>query len=227
MVAIYCFSGSGHSLVVAQELAKMLACDIRPMDISSETENQDIAVIVFPVYCQNIPKPVKQFLKRLKAKYIALIATYGKISYGNVLYEAQRFLHGQIIAGAYIPMGHTFRNGDYTIDTKYLLPIVQRMKAPQKVIIPKSRKNPLSNFFPSFRSRIGVKIVKGELCNNCGLCETSCPMGAVRNGKIHSECIRCLHCVTVCPQKALQYRNSWVLDKYLNRYHKEEYVLYL
>ena len=225
MITIYCFSGSGHSLAVSKELSQMLDCEIRPVD--NETATKDTAVVVFPVYCQNIPKPVKRFLKSLEAKCVALIATYGKISYGNVLYEAQKLLHGQVIAGAYIPMGHTFLDGDYEFDTTQLLPIVRRIKAPQQVAIPKTIKNPLANIFPGFRSRIGVKIKKGDNCQSCGLCEKICPVGAIRNGRIHSQCIRCLRCVTNCPQKAMQYKNSRILDVYLKSYCKEEYVLYL
>ena len=225
MITIYCFSGSGHSLAVSKELAKLLDCEIRPID--NKTTMEDAAVVVFPVYCQNIPKPVKRFLKGLEAKHVALIATYGKISYGNVLYEAQKLLHGQVIAGAYIPMGHTFLDGDCEFDVTQLLHIVRRMKEPRQVTIPKTVKNPLANIFPSLRSRIGVKIKKGSNCCNCGLCERSCPVGAIRNGRIHSQCIRCLRCVTDCPQKALQYKNSWILDTYLTRYCKQEYVLYL
>ena len=225
MTTIYCFSGSGHSLAVSKALAQLLDCEIRPID--SETETEEVAVVVFPVYCQNIPKPVKQFFERIRAKYLVLIATYGKISYGNVLYEAQKILGSRIIAGAYIPIGHTFLDGDYGFDTTYLLPIVQRISNPQTVVIPKTRKNPLANIFPGLRSRMGVKIIKGANCNDCGLCERLCPVGAMRNGRIHAECIRCLRCVTNCPQKALQYQNTPVLDTYLKRYHKEEYVLYL
>ena len=91
MITVYCFSGSGHSLAVSKELSKLLDCEISPID--NKTTTADTAIVVFPVYCQNIPKPVKRFLKGLEAKYVALIATYGKISYGNVLYEAQKLLH--------------------------------------------------------------------------------------------------------------------------------------
>ena len=225
MITVYCFSGSGHSLAVSKELSKLLDCEIRPID--NKTTTEDTAVVVFPVYCQNIPKPVKRFLKGLEAKHVALLATYGKISYGNVLYEAQKLLHEQIIAGAYIPMGHTFLDGDCEFDATQLLPLVQRIKAPRQVAIPKTAKNPLANIFPGLRSRIGVSITKLSSCDGCGICEKNCPVGAIRNGRIHSECIRCLHCVTNCPQKALQYKNSWILDTYLKSYCKEEYVLFL
>lgn len=227
MITIYCFSGSGHSLAVSEALGGMLECDIKQIPFDDKAESGGVAVVVFPVYCQNIPEPVKQFLSRLKAEHIALIATYGKISYGNVLYEAQKISHGQIIAGAYIPIGHTFLDGDHAFDAAFLLPIVQRIKTPQKATIPKTTKNPLANIFPGLRSRIGVKITRNEQCSHCGLCERSCPMGAIQNDRIHSACIRCLHCVTICPRKALQYKNSRILNQYLKSYRKEEYVLYL
>ena len=228
MTTIYCFSGSGHSFAVSKALSEILACKITEIGFNCEQSAKDhTAVVVFPVYCQNIPAPVKTFLQKLCAKYIVLIATYGKISYGNVLYEAQQLVQGEIIAGAYIPMGHTFLDGDFTFDAKFLLPIIDRINAPQKVYIPKTHKNPLSNMLPALRSRIGVKLIKSDHCRNCGLCEAVCPVKAIQNGRIHWGCIRCLRCVTNCPQKALQYKNSWILKKYLGSYRKEEYVLFL
>lgn len=227
MTTLYCFSGSGHSLAVAKELSELLSCKIVEIGCDEELPKDDVAVVVFPVYCQSIPKPVKIFLKQLQAKRIALIATYGKISYGRVLYEAQRLVLGEVIAGAYIPMGHTFLDGDYAFDKEYLIPLANRIKSPQKVCIPKTRKNLLAKIFPALRSRIGVKITKADHCDQCGMCEKSCPMGAIQNGRIHSECIRCLRCVAACPKKALQYKNRWILNTYLKKYHKEEYVLYL
>ena len=228
MTEVYYFSGSGHSFAVAKDISKQLRCEIAEIGGKNERRSMgETTIVVFPVYCQNIPGPVKVFLQKIPSKYIVLIATYGKISYGNVLYEAQKLVRGEVIAGAYIPTGHTFLNGGYFFDAAVLPPIAERIKSPQEVHIPKTCKNPLSNIFPAFRSRIGVKIIKNNHCSNCGICEKNCPAEAIKNGKINSKCIRCLRCVTNCPQKALQHKNRQILKKYLKSHYKEEVVLYL
>ena len=227
MTKIYCFSGGGHTLAVAQAFSEMLGCEIA--DITHSTEHfPDTAIIIFPVYCQNIPGPVKAFLKSFHAKHIVLIATYGRISHGNVLWEAQNLVQGDVIAGAYIPTGHSFLNESCNFSAECLLPIADRIRTPCKVQLPKCRKNLLANIMPAFRSRISVKIRKNELCSNCGICQERCPMHAIKDGKITSQCIRCLRCVVNCPQGALRYENSWILNQYLNRYSKHcEPTVYL
>lgn len=228
MMAVYCFSGSGHSLAVADFLAKQLQCKVYEIGRQNVKEpHADVAVVVFPVYCQNIPQPVKMFLKGLTSDHVVLIATYGRISYGNVLYQASKAVKGEVIAGAYVPIGHTFLNGDFSFDENALMPILERVQAPKKAYIPKTRKNPLADIFPAWRSRVGVKIIKTNQCSSCNLCEKSCPMGAIKNGIICTKCIRCLRCVTTCPQKALQFENRQILDNYLKRYYKNEFKLYL
>jgi Fe-S-cluster-containing dehydrogenase component len=46
------------------------------------------------------------------------------------------------------------------------------------------------------------------VCNQCGLCEVVCPVGAilrVENGiyRVFPECTGCLYCFDVCPQHAI------------------------
>ena len=226
-MTVFCFSGSGHSWAVAKELAEMLACELCPIEGDTETKAEETTVVVFPVYCQNIPSPVVDFLRKLQSKYLVLIATYGKISYGRVLYEAQRLVQGDVIAGAYIPVGHTFLDGNCDFDKEKLFPIIERIKVPKAAKIPKTRKNPLANIFPALRSRMGVKLIKDSRCTNCGTCEKACPMGAIQNGNAGAACIRCLRCVKSCPPKALHYKNSWILNLYLKSYYLDDFVLYL
>ena len=230
MTAVFCFSGSGHSLAVAEFATETLGCPVHLIDplaaVSAETI--DTAVIVFPVYCQNIPGPAKDFLKDLKAKNLVLLATYGKISWGNVLWEAKKLVSGRVIAGACIPMGHTFLNGTCEFDKEAFRPIFHRIREPKEAEIPRRGKNLLANFLPAWRSRIAVKIRRSDACTHCNLCGRNCPMQAIENGIPNSKCIRCLRCVANCPQKALSFENSTLLEKYLSQKRRaKEIEIYL
>jgi flavodoxin len=90
-MTVYYFTGSGNSREIALRLAEEL--DVSAVDITLSPKivsADDVAVLVFPVYCQNIPKRAKSFLKESSSDKIALIATFGRISYGNVIREASR-----------------------------------------------------------------------------------------------------------------------------------------
>lgn len=228
MTSVYYFSGTGHSLAVAAFLADRLGCGL--CEISGDPASlppAETAVVVFPVYCQNIPRPVKAFLKELPSQYAALVATYGRISYGNVLHEAQKLVPGRVIAGACIPMGHTFLDGDCRFEPDTLQPLMDRVCSPKEVRIPKSRKDLLADIFPELRSRMGGRILRNSRCTGCGICEARCPMGAIHNGRTNTKCIRCLRCVTNCPENALRYQNTEILKRYLERRYKDDHVLYL
>lgn len=223
---VYCFSGAGHSRALAEYFAGELGCTVKEIR-GSESGCSGTAVVVFPVYCQNIPEPVRAFLDGLRAENVALIATYGRISFGNVLQEAQKLLQGQVIAGVCFPMGHTFLGEDCSFDPEPLRPVVERIREPRPAGIPGFSKDFIADIFPAWRSRAGVKIIRSESCTDCNICGQNCPMGAIRAGVPGSSCIRCMKCVTGCPQKALTARNSRILDRYLHSRKKDELLICL
>ena len=229
MTAVYCFSGSGHSRAVAEYFAKRLNVDI--LNIGEKPVAQKMicrtAIVVFPVYCQNIPEPVKSFLPCLKAEYIVFIATYGKMWHGNVLWEAAKAACGKVIADAYIPIGHTYLRGNAEFPKEGLSAIIERIEAPRLAVIPKSSKNIFADFFPAWRSRLSVKITRNKDCNECGLCAERCPMQAIHSGKIKCNCIRCLRCVNLCPRAALEFKLRPILKKYLSKNREESLKVYL
>lgn len=63
MIAVYFFSGAGHSGDLASWGSRFINAPIFQIGTDSFKET-DTAVIVFPVYCQNIPQPVKNFCGR-------------------------------------------------------------------------------------------------------------------------------------------------------------------
>lgn len=226
MTRVYYFSGSGHSKAVADALAELLGEEALELT-SHKGGSVSVAAVVFPVYCQNLPPMVKAFLKALQADHIALIATYGGFSPGNVLEEGARLTSATVIAGACIPTGHSFLEEGAAFDVSALEPLAARLRSPKAAAIPRLRKNPFSDLFPAFRSRIGLKLQKSPACNSCGVCTDLCPMSAMENGRAKGNCIRCLRCISVCPQKALSFRPRPPLAHYLGGKRQPRLRLYL
>ena len=55
-----------------------------------------------------------------------------------------------------------------------------------------------------------VKIDKNK-CIKCGLCESKCPVKAIRvrdKVKIDNECLLCQRCMSNCPKDAFYYKNK-------------------
>lgn len=226
MIRIYYFSGSGHSKAVADYMANRLETEATELTAYAG-EFVSVAVVIFPVYCQNLPPMVGAFLKSLQADHAALIATYGGFSPGNVLQEGAKLTSATVIAGACIPTGHSFLREEAVFDAEALEPLAARIHAPKEVGLPRLAKNPFSDLFPAWRSRIGLKLSKNQSCTACGACTKLCPMSAMENGKANRKCIRCLRCVSLCPQKALTFHPRLPLARYLKGNRHPRLHLYL
>ena len=77
MTSVYCFSGSGHSYAIAEYFARELQVPVVNIDrrLAESHCQADLAVVIFPVYCQNIPAVVRDFFSKLDSKHVVLIAT--------------------------------------------------------------------------------------------------------------------------------------------------------
>ena len=196
----------------------------------NETFYYDNLVLCFPVHCQNIPGLVRDFLSESKIKNLTVIASYGKMNHGNVLYEVQKKYRKNIkaiVAAAYIPAKHSYITDDTSFnDLCVQEPLVKKIKNPSGIILPKLKKNPLANLFPKRRSRTGIKIYKNSACKRCGLCESLCNYAAIKNGVTNNKCIRCLKCVKICPESALSFKPTFFMKKYLERKKITDTIIY-
>lgn len=226
MTVVYCFSGTGHSRAVARYMAEKLGTPVREIGKDIPIPS-DVAVIVFPVYCQNIPAPVKAVLPQITAKHVALIATYGKMGCGNVLWESAKLVKGQVIAGAYVPTGHTYLEEGTEFDTDPLQTLLERIRDPKPVLLPRRKKWWLADVLPDGRSRLSVKLERTRDCTQCGLCTRDCPMGTMENGRPGKNCIRCLRCVKICPAQAIRVSYGRVLRAYLRKPKQNEWIFYV
>ena len=227
MNAVVFYSNTGQSKVIATYFANQLGYPLADMEIKCAEYYQNL-VLVFPVHCQNIPDIVKSFLKNISVENLTVVATYGKMCCGNVLYEIQKNYQKNIVAGAYIPTKHSYiDNDDAFCDLDELKPIVEKVKEPSYIQLPRLYKNPLADIFPKLRSRIGLAIQKSENCNGCNLCAERCSFGAIKSGTTNRKCIRCLKCVESCPRQALKIKLGMPLKLYLRKKKSNKIIIYI
>lgn len=228
MNAVVYYSNTGQSRAVAEYLAERLGYPAVDIESCGETRFGCL-VMVFPVYCQNIPKAVRDFLKAVTTDCLIPVATFGKMSCGNILWEIQgSYPQHTVIAGAYVPTKHTYLPDDAPFaDYPLLEPLLDKVKAPEPIRLPKLRKDPLANAMPVLRSRLGVKLYRTEACDGCGLCTARCPQKAIQGGIADKRCIRCLRCVKECPREALGVKLRLPLRLYLGKKRMTETVIYV
>lgn len=216
MNAVLYYSATGQSERIARYIARKT--EFEAADILSLANKEfDNAVIVFPVHCQNIPTPVKKCLTEITVKNLTVIATFGRMCHGNVLHEIQKRHNHNVVAAAYIPTRHSYLSDGEFDRFDELQAVLDKIFNPAPVTIPKSYKNPLSNVLQGWRSRVGVKIYRGDECDGCGICDGVCPFGAITKGKPNRKCIRCLACIAHCPKKALHSANRLPMRLYLKK----------
>ena len=227
MNAVVFYSNTGQSKAIAAYFAKQLGYPLADMETKCAEHYQNL-VLVFPVHCQNIPDIVKVFLKNISVDNLTAIATYGKMCCGNVLCEIQKNYQKNIVAGAYIPTKHSYiDNDDVFCDLDKLKPLVEKVKEPSYIKIPKLYKNPLADVFPKLRSRLGLTIQKNADCSECNLCAKRCSFGAIQSGITNRKCIRCLKCVEACPRQALKIKLGLPLKLYLRKKKTNELIIYV
>ena len=228
-VVIY-YSNTGESKKIAEFLAEKTGFSLLQVEEAEKGFYWNV-ILVFPVYCQNIPAPVKNFLRQLSAEYLTLVATYGRMCCGNVLYEAQRLATCALtVAAAYVPTKHSYLQEDSFKDYEQLMPLVEKLKNEKdlKLLkIPRSYKNSFANFAKGWRSRVGVKMWRDENCTHCGKCEKGCAQKGIVSGKTNKNCIRCMKCVVNCPVSAIRVTNRLPMRLYLKKKKIDKLVLYI
>ena len=227
MNAVVFYSNTCQSKAIATYFANQLGYPLEDIETKCAEHYQNL-VLVFPVHCQNIPDIVKVFLKNISVDNLTAIATYGKMCCGNVLCEIQKNYQKNIVAGAYIPTKHSYiDNDDVFCDFDKLKLIVEKVKEPSYIQLPKLYKNPLADVFPKLRSRLGLTIQRSADCSGCNLCAECCSCGAIQSGITNRKCIRCLKCVEACPHQALKIKLGLLLKLYLRKKKTNELIIYV
>lgn len=229
MNAVIYYSAAGESKNIAEYVANKTGYELKDV-LKNRKYDYGTAVVVFPVYCQSMPRQIKKFLSLLKTERLVIIAAYGKKWHGNVLYDIQREYKHTVIAAAYVPTKHAYINEPHFDEFDRLTPIIGKINGNDAaaVTIPRAGKNPFAKFAPSWRSRAGIFIrLDKKLCNGCKTCNAVCPEHAINCGEANRKCIRCTKCIVNCPQKALSLRATYIMRMYLRKKKYNDLKIYV
>ncbi|HOF26993.1 MAG TPA: EFR1 family ferrodoxin [Clostridia bacterium] len=224
---INCFSPTRNTYNLCEDMAKILRNNGYAVDIFDVTRRAirerrqavdiayDLFVIAFPVYNQSIPDAYAEYLKHLKinAENGAIVATYGSVTIGNALSQANHILKEKgisIYGAAAIPAEHSYSSAfkdygiyyDYSVELEnFLKKVIYNVKNKKHVDI-KGQFAVAELFGQKFLGKVSIKIprVDKNKCVRCNKCITACPTDAIDKDLSISvkQCIRCAACVKVC-----------------------------
>ncbi|MDR1940632.1 MAG: EFR1 family ferrodoxin [Clostridiales bacterium] len=222
------FTAMGNSLYVAKRL------DEKPISIpqiinggSPEFKASAIGV-VFPIYCAEPPKSVKEFLKKaaFQTDYLYFVMTYGKHDCDCPEWTARfcekserkpDYIATVKMVDNYLP---AFDMNEQTAIDKnvdgQLSAIIKAVSERQKGV-PIATKNGvklhklvalMNRIMPGFNNGKRLKMLNDK-CTGCGICTKVCPVGNIKienDGKAKRKervCEFCLACIQLCPRKAI------------------------
>lgn len=193
-----------------------------------EFEEFEGIIFGFPIYYWRAPRLVREWLKTKDGKFhrCSVFFTYGGvhtgISHNNIkqLLESNNFI---MVASAEFLAKHTFNvAGFHFMEDR---PNDEDFKIAREfasISLDKFLKKEIKNFsfdLPfkkseeevdkielTFRRATPTPFIDLNVCTKCGLCEKVCPTNAMEiiKGKARrSDCIRCLRCLTNCPENAI------------------------
>jgi len=221
--AIYYFSSTGNSLIVAKDIIRGLDhAELIPITKALAVNQQavyDIVGFVFPVYMFGLPLIVVDFLKNIKIKpgaYIFSVATFGGLQ-GRPHSLAKEILQnrGLSLAAGFsvmMPGNYTPLYGAIAQEKQEVMFKQQKVKTQQIVdCVREKRIGALEEkpFLPNFllysmlykggSSQIPLS-AKGfwttESCVHCGLCANVCPVSnVVMQNEKPSWLTHCQHCM--------------------------------
>lgn len=214
------FSPTGTGFTVGSEIARAWnetpsLISLFPSEIKETTLENDLAIIVAPVYSGRIPQAAEESLKKIKAINTAAITIviYGNRDYDDALLELNDLSKTQgfniVASGAFIGTHSLVQSiaakrpnyKDLTMAYNLGLSIKAHLEAF------KQREVKVKGNFPyKERKKFPYYPIANDSCTDCGICAQKCPMQAIPkdNFRISNPdlCIGCMLCARDCPEQA-------------------------
>lgn len=240
VIDIYCFTGTGNTLLVAKEFAKELErlgkkvnfFRMEKSDPKSININHCLG-IAFPVAVFTTFPLVWEFVKNLprgNACEVFMLDTLGGFS-GGLVGPMKKAL----LKNSYLPIGaveikmpdNLLQVKDHEKNkSKITIALMKAREYAQKLVAGKTRwhRLPLLGDIMSLLGRskypwrfMGKKIrIEQDNCIKCGLCAKLCPVNNIEMQDVaikHNQCQVCLRCISFCPHNAINF-NGKVRERY-------------
>lgn len=231
---IYFFTGTGNSLKVAEDIAKVLpdselVAIHRDVDIEIPRDLDRIG-FVFPVYFWGLPSMVADFLRNAhfpeqgSSYYFAVATNFGIV--GNAIRIASTLLLEKGIRLNYSAGIRMFGNSVTHYNMSKRVDKITR-KSDKKVssIVNNIKNNktkkvrsiirPIYGSYLNYVCRVHTTDSEFNINNNCiscGICRDVCPAKNItlETGQpvFHHRCESCLACIQHCPKRALNYKDK-------------------
>ncbi|MCL2548012.1 MAG: EFR1 family ferrodoxin [Symbiobacteriaceae bacterium] len=224
---IFCFSGSGNSYAVAASIGSRFSVKPELVTRFKDIDRVDVSDsqigIIAPVYLNDVPCIVKEFLLKLcfadTNAYVFAVLTSGsgknKTGFQSInLALAQNMGRLALAFDISMPSSYQARadmDSKLSAVPQMIEKIVQEIEDGHE-----NYKRNGSTSLPrdftrvSFLQKLLTHMKVTEKCNGCGLCLELCPKDniSLRNGRAFhgSNCIACTACVNWCPSNATTYR---------------------
>jgi len=236
---LFYFTATGNSLAVAKQFEGELISIPQVMKNGLlEYTDQEIG-IVFPVFANQPPKMVQDFLKKvnLKADYYFAIATYGMMS-GNPFRYVQRIAkeHGYQFdyTRGLLMVDNFLDNFDVASEVSKIekKKIPDRFSAIKKDVLNHKKEEMRAGLItnavtkmcePLFNGivngRTAQKFIVDETCIQCGICSKVCPAGNIKVSnqvEFNQMCEGCYACIHACPKKAMHIKREKSNERWRN-----------
>lgn len=201
---------------------------------------EDLLILALPVYGDHIPSFLKSKLMELQGngQPTVVLAVYGNVDFGLALLEMADILNHQgfnVAAGAALIGEHSFCNpstplaanrpnpNDLNTAQDFGRQIAKKLQSnPSSLIVLPGKLALAARILPDQSAILFSKVpeLDPNLCNQCGLCARSCPMGAIDQTSLAidtSKCIRCFACARICPKEArkIELNMRWISVPFL------------
>ncbi len=236
---IFYFTATGNCLAVAKQLGGDLFSIPQVMREKKTVFEDDVIGIVFPVFANEPPKMVQDFLEKvnLKAEYCFAIATYGMMS-GNPFKYVQRIAQKHSYKFDYTRTLLMVDNFLDNFDIKTEVSKIERKNIHQNLNIIKNdisrrkkeemRAGLITNMVtkmcePLFRRIVNGttsdKFIVNDSCIQCGICSKVCPAGNVSVKEtvvFNNKCEGCYACIHACPKNSIHLKNEKSNERWRN-----------